>query len=182
MSLTMSLLMDPGDVEKFTAYLEGMITRTQRSQLVGKIMSAFEPVVAQERANIKHSISGALVASLTARSGGASRDRPGTISVFSAPTATTRTLMATWRSDGARKQQQGWRLKTKLSARNRVFYGPMVHQGHRIVKRNAAGQLYDTGKRTEPVPFASEAMEELGEAQSEVAADMILEHIVNGGE
>ena len=167
MSLTLTLLMDPADVEKFTAYLEGMKTRAERGPVMAKLLEAFAPVAAAEQAFLRgggHVISGALVSSLTARAGGVSRDNPGTISVFSAPTATTRMLMKTWRVS-RRKQQREWTLKEKLSARQRVFYGPIVHQGH----GNAS-----------PIPFASSAMDELGEQQAEVASESILELIVNG--
>jgi hypothetical protein len=65
-----------------------------------------------------------------------------------------------------------------MSARQRVFYGPIVQQGHRIVKRNALGQLYDTGQRAKAVPFATQAVDALGETQSEALAEALLTHIL----
>jgi hypothetical protein len=180
MNLTLTLLMDRADVEKFTAYLGAMGRRASRDALLPKLKDAFVPLVQAELANLSgHVVSGALVSSLSARAGAG--DRPGTMSVFSSPTATVKQLQATWGK--GRRQQQGWasRLSAK-GGRRRIFYGPIVHQGHRIVVRGSDGKLRDTGKRIAPVPFASQAVEAMGESQAEAAAGMILDHILNGGE
>ncbi len=178
MPLTLTLLMDPADVEKFTAYLEGMGRRAARAELLPILREAFDPLAQSEREFLSpNSKSGALASSLTARSG--SGDKPGTLSVFAAPTATVKQLQGMW-SKG-RRQQQGWASRLSGKGRRRIFYGPIVHQGHRIVVRGPDGQLRDTGRMTAPVPFASQAVDSLGEQQAQVAADMILDHIVNGG-
>lgn len=178
MPLTLTLLMDPADVEKFTAYLEGMGRRAARAELLPKLKEAFEPLAQSERTFLAgHKVSGALASSLTARAGAG--DFPGTMSVFSAPTATVKKLQGLW--GRGRRQQQGWAAGLAGKGRRRVFYGPIVHQGHWIVVRGKDGQLHDIGRRTTPVPFASQAMDSLGEAQAEVAAELILDHILNGG-
>ena len=178
MPLTLTVLMDPADVEKLTSYLEDMGRRASRAELLPILKKAFDPLAQSERAFLSgHTVSGALASSLTARAG--SGDFPDTMSVFAAPTATVKQLQGFWGK--GRRQQQGWASRLSGKGRRRIFYGPIVHQGHRIVFRGADGQLHDTGRRTAPVPFASQAMEGLGEAQAEVAADLILDHIVNGG-
>jgi hypothetical protein len=53
----------------------------------------------------------------------------------------------------------------------------MVEKGHRIIKRNAQGQLYDTGKMTKPVRFASGSLSEL-ETQGDLASEAILKHVI----
>lgn len=177
MSMTIPILVDQQDVEQFTSFLEGMERRTARQQLVPIMKQYLEPLVEKEKEYLgDHTVSGALSESLAARSGAG--DRANTISVFSAPTATTKQLQATWGAQG-RAQQKGWasRLKPKRG-RRRVFYGPIVHQGHRIVKRNAAGELYDTGDKTAPVPFASQATDALAEQKSEALSEALLRHIL----
>ena len=171
MSLTMHLLVDQEDMDRLAVYMESIGERLKARQEILPILTKyFEPLAAQERSYLEtdtnkagdpHVISGALDASLTARSG--SGDRAGTVSVFSAPTATTKTLMETWRGANGRKQQRGWQLKEKMSARQRVFYGPIVHQGH------GAAKAY---------PFAQQAVDALGETNAEAAAQELLNHIV----
>jgi hypothetical protein len=106
-----------------------------------------------------------------ARSGGG--DKAGTISVFSAPTATSKELQATWGLRG-RKQQRDWAAGiTGKRGKSRVFYGIYVHQGHEIISHGRA-----TGKFTKPVPFAAQAVESLGDSESEAAASEVLKHIM----
>lgn len=175
MPATLTILMDEQDMQRFTAFCDAMGRRTSRAELLPILKEGLEPLVSSEKSTLaSHNKSGALSTSLTARSG--SGDRPGTISVFSAPTATVKQLQATWGS--GRKQQRGWAAGLSGKGRRQVFYGPIVHQGHRIVKRGKDGQLHDTGKRTTPVPFAHQAAESLGESQAEAIAEAILTHIV----
>ena len=176
MAMTLSILMDSGDVQKLTDYLGSMERRAARAELLPILKRHLDPLVASEKSFLgSHTVSGALALSLSARSG--SGDRPGTISVFSASSATNKQLQSTW--GNGRAQQRGWASKLKSKrGRRRVFYGPIVHQGHRIVKRNSAGQLYDTGKMTKPVPFAQQAMDHMGDAQAEMAANEIIDHIL----
>ena len=178
MSLTLSLFISDDEVAKITSFMEGMERRTVREAILPILKEHLEPLVESEKAYLSgHSISGALVASLSARTAGGGRDRPNTMTAFSAPTAMSKTLQGLW-SQG-RAQQQGWAARMKpIRNRRRVFYASIVHQGHRIVKRNAAGELYDTGKRTVAVPFAQQAMDSMGESQGEAAASEIMDHII----
>jgi hypothetical protein len=176
----MELVLDAVDAEAFQEFLDGMGRRIARAELLPKLKDALDPIAAAGRAMID-SKSGALAKGLKARSGGG--DRPGTISVYSKPTATKKQVVAKW--SAGRKQQRGWAAKladSNAKGRVRVFYGNIVHQGHRIVKRRPMGhpqegQLYDTGKRARPVPFAAEPMAAMGEAQSEAAAEAVMRHI-----
>jgi len=180
MSMTLSLQMDTGDVEKFTTYLESMERRASRAELLPILKKAFAPVAEAERDNLaNHTISGALASSLSARAGAG--DWPGTMSVFSAPTATVKQLQTKWGK--GRKQQQGWAAGLKGKGRRRIFYGNIVHHGHIMMVR-APGGGYEVSKThpwVEGIPFATDAMAAEGDAQSEVAAQMILDHIVYGG-
>jgi hypothetical protein len=156
-------------------FMEALGRRVSRAELLPILKSHMGPVVEAERATLSsHSKSGALSASLKQRSG--SGDRPDVISVFSAPTATRKQLKAKWAK--GRAQQRRWAKGIEPGrGRRAVFYAPMLELGHRIVKRNAEGQLYDTGGRAAPVPFASTATGVL-ELQGELAAKAILNHIV----
>lgn len=175
MPLAFSILADPQDIQRLTAFLDGMSKRAIRQALVPILIEGLEPLVDREKEYLApHSKSGALAAGLVARAG--SGDRAGSISVFSAPLATRAQLESTWRGPGARRQQRGWAIKER--GRTRVFYGPIVHQGHRIVKRNAAGELFDTGKVTQPVPFAQQAVDSMGDEQAEATAVKVLEQIM----
>lgn len=180
MTLSLPIIMNEQDVAHFTAFVDGMGRRTSRDQLLPILKKHFEPVVAKEKSYLaKHTRSGALITSLSARSGAG--DRPGVMSVFSAPTATTKQLQRTWGK--GRSQQRVWAAKLKKSrGRRRIFYGPIVHQGHRIVVRNSKGQLIDTGKKTKPIPFALQAMATIGEDNAERAAEEMLDHILGNSE
>ena len=176
MTLSYSVIMDKDDVQRFTAFVDGMGRRASRDELLPILKKHFEPIVAAEKQFLSgHTVSGALSQSLSARTGAG--DKPGTMSVFSAPTSTTKQLKKTWGS--GRSQQRVWASNlSSRKGRRRVFYGPIIHQGHRIVLRNRKGQLYDTGKRTTPVPFAEHAMAASGEKQSELAAGEMMDHIL----
>jgi hypothetical protein len=166
MSPTLYIQMDEEEHEKFTAFLEGLKDRlvgpSARDRLLPVLLKHLEPLVESERAYLEpHNKSGALSASLTARSG--TGDNPGTVSVFSAPTATNTLLEETWGLRG-RLQQRKWAANLKPTrTRKRVFYGPIVHQGH----GNAA-----------PVPFAAQAVEALGDQAAESAAEDIMEAVI----
>ena len=178
MDRTLSIIVDPQDMARVQDWLETMGRRAARSELLPILLRHMTPIVAAEKSALaSHSKSGALAASLTPRAGRG--DWPGVVSVYSSPTATRKVLIKHWST--GRRQQRGWAAKLAGETgrgRRAVFYGAIVHQGHRIVKRNAAGQLYDTGKpRAAPVPFASSAMSSVGETQADAAAEAILTHI-----
>ena len=179
MALALTILPDPHDLERLRDFIDVMSRRVARAELLPIMKSHLEPVAASERAFLSgggHNKSGALSVGLKARAGGG--DRPGTISVFIAPTATKKQLITKWGQ--GRPQQQRWARKLSQSpskGKRAVFYGPIVHQGHRIVKRRADGTLYDTGKRTKPVPFAAAAAEAMGQRQADKMADALLTHI-----
>ena len=172
---TFKILANQSDMEKFRIWLDGMETRMARAEILPIMLSHLVPLVSVEKGILSsHSISGALEGSLMARAGRG--DREGTISVFSKATATTKQLAATW-GHGS-KQQQKWAKKHVLAGkkgRTRVFYDIFVHQGHEVVAHGKA-----TGKFTKPIPFAAQAAESLGDAESEAAANEILQHIVEG--
>ena len=170
---TFQILANQSDMEKFRIWLDGMETRMARSEILPIMLSHLEPLVSAEKGILSsHSISGALEGSLMARAGRG--DREGKISVFSSPTAASKPLQAAW--SRGRKQQRKWaeNLQGKRG-RSRVFYGIFVHQGHEVVAHGKP-----TGKYTKPIPFAAQAAESLGDAESEAAANEILKHIVEG--
>ncbi len=179
MSLSIYVLVDDGDIREFETYFDIVSRRIAREELLPILKDYLRPMVESEKSFLaSHSKSGALEGSLSARSG--SGDRGDTISAFSAPSATNALIQSTWGLRG-RAQQKGWAQRTlKFKGRRKVFYGPIVHQGHRVVKRNAAGELYDTGKKTQPVPFAQQAVDSMGETQAESAADAVLTKIMEG--
>jgi hypothetical protein len=174
MAMTLNVLVDPGDIQKFTTFMESMDRRMARSELLPIMKGEFEPIVEAERGVLEgHSKSGALLQSLKVRSGAG--DRPGTISVFSTPSGTVKQLRRTW--GRGRRQQQGWAAALEGRGRRRVFYALPLHQGHRVVVRNAAGELVDTGRFVDPIPFAQQAVDSLGESVAESMAEAILKHI-----
>ena len=151
-----------------TDFIREMGRRTARAEILPILLRAMAPVVAAERGILgPHSRSGALEMSLKARSGGG--DRPGTISVFTTPTATRRALKMAW--GRGRAKQRKWAAEiTPGRGRIRVFYGPMVESGHRVVR---GGKVVG---RTTPVHFATGAAGVL-DAQTELAEREILAHI-----
>lgn len=173
---TVRIDFDFSEFGQVTAFIADMGRRLARADLVPILKTHFAPMVAMEKSILSgHNKSGALEASLKARTGGG--DRPGTISVFSAPTATKRIVKKAW--SRGRAQQRRWAAGIEPGrGRVSVFYGPFVEKGHRIVRRNASGQLYDTRKRTRPVHFAKGAVEALGDQQAELAAQAVINHIV----
>jgi hypothetical protein len=175
---TFQVLMDPVDVEKFTIWMVGMGKRAARAEILPILLTHLQPLVASEKGFLSgHEISGALSGSLMARSGRG--DREGTISVFSAPMATTKLLQSTWGSGRGRKQQQRWAAGIKgKKGRSRVFYGIFVHQGHDVISH---GKAATSGKtHTDPIPFAQQAADSLGDSEVEAAATEILQHIIGG--
>ena len=176
--LTLSVLLNPGDMDRWTGWLQSIETKMAREEILPILMEHFAPVVAAEKGILSgHSKSGALEASLFARSG--SGDRPGTMSVFSAPTATTKQLATAW--GRGRGQQRRWSAGlVGKKGRRGIFYASMADRGHRVVKRKANGELYDTGKRTQGIGYVSGAMEQTGDVQADAAANAILNHITGG--
>lgn len=171
---TITIELDDVDRENLQNWIEDMGSRCAHAELAPILVEGLEPLAASERAYLApHSKSGALAASLVARSGRG--DRPGTVSAFSAPTAKVKDLATAW--SRGRRQQRRWAAGLSGKGRRKVFYGGIVHQGHAIVKRNAQGQLRIVG-RAEPVPFAQQAVDALGEAAAEATAEAVLEHIV----
>jgi hypothetical protein len=172
---TFQILANQSDMEKFRIWLDGMETRMARSEILPIMLRHLQPLVSAEKGILSsHSISGALEGSLMARAGRG--DYEGKISVFSKATATTKLLQSTWGSRRGRAQQQKWAGGlTGKKGRSRVFYDIFVHQGHEVVAHGKA-----TGKYTKPIPFAAQAAESLGDAESEAAANEILKHIVEG--
>ena len=175
---TFQILANQSDMEKFRIWLDGMETRMARSEILPIMLRHLQPLVSAEKGILSsHSISGALEGSLMARAGRG--DREGTISVFSKATATTKQLAATWGHGSG--QQRKWAQKHVLAGkkgRTRVFYDIFVHQGHDVIVH---GRLATHGKtHTDPIPFAAQAAESLGDAESEAAANEILKHIVKG--
>ena len=174
---TIQILINEEDVRSFDAFINGIATRAEDVDKVRDILKEhLEPLVQSEKTFLSdHTQSGALSSSLSARSGGGRADRPGTISVFSAPTATAGMLRSTWGKHG-RAQQRRWAAGLAARGRAKVFYGEILHRGHNVVKRNKEGQLYVAGKAA-PVPFAQQAVDALGDVQAEAAAEAIMSFI-----
>jgi hypothetical protein len=174
------ILVDPRDMSNFMGFLQRMQDGMGRAEIIPILKEHFEPVVAAEKRNLAdHVKSGALSGSLQARSGGG--DRPGVVSVFSAPTMTRAKLIKAW--SGGRAQQQGWAARMKKRGRRRrVFYDVMVEAGHRQVKR-IDGVLKEIGSPVPGIFFAKKAMMEVGKPQAEAAAEAIMDHImgINNG-
>ena len=184
--LTINVLLDPQDMARFGQYLEGMSKRMQREDIGPILLECLEPIVAREKAILDpHSKSGALEMSITARMGAG--DKPGTVSAFSAASTSSSQIATAWGT--GRAQQRRWSVsmgKRRGRRRSVIFYADWAEGGHRIVTKNSAGQ-----KRTKPNPqggeswsqpihFARDAMDELGDIQAEKAAKMILDHISPG--
>ena len=166
----MTVHIDGGD--ELAALFDLMGKRLARKEILPIMLDAMGPVVAEEKSNLAgHSKSGALEASLKARSGGG--DRPGTISVFSTPTATRAMLRKRWGK--GRAQQRKWAAGSSLigGGRKSVFYARFLEGGHDLVRNG------EKVGHVEPYPFAAPAMPTL-EEQAEIAADLIAQHIVNG--
>ena len=175
---TLSVIYQPEDIQAFTRYLDGMGKRVSGQEIRPILLKHLQPLVALEKANI-HSESGALSASLAARSGGG--DRPNVISVFSSSRMTRAKLIKKW--SGGRKQQRGWAAKMEKKGRaKRVFYDEMVELGHRIVYRDKAGNLVQSSKRprTAPVYFARRAAEQGGEQALDAAETEVMNFIEGG--
>jgi hypothetical protein len=171
-AITTGLTVTIDGAEQFADWLRDMGRRTSRQELLPILKGFMDPAVEEERGLVNDN-SGALSASLKARAG--SGDRPGVVSVFSAPTATRRQLIKKW--GAGRRQQRGWAAQIEPGrGRRAVFYAPFVELGHRMVKRMASGELKVIGTVV-PHPFAAPAMTAL-EAQGDEAADAILKHIM----
>lgn len=178
MPSTISILLDPADIQKFTDFYADMENRLRNRQaMVSILLKHLDPLVVSERSYLSsHDKSGALSLSLRARAG--SGDRPGTISVFSSPTATVKELQSTWGSLRGRTQQKRWLARMSGKGRRLIRYGNIVALGHKIVKRNAAGDLYEVDRRpVDPIPFAQQAVDSIGDAEAEAAANDVLGYI-----
>ena len=181
MSQMITIEFDETDMARVVVYFDAVAHRLEgesaKQELTPILLEALQPLIESEKGFLSgHNKSGALAGSLIGRAGRG--DYPGTVSVYSAPTAKASTLKVAWA--GGRKQQRGWAAKLKPKGLRSVFYGAIVHQGHRIVKRNAAGELYATGGVVDPIPFARQAVESKGDQQMEAAAEAVLDKIVNG--
>lgn len=175
---TFSLLVDPGDLARFEAFCEGIGRRASREELLPILQKHLEPLVEHEKGTLSgHSESGALAGSLRARSG--TGDRPGTMSVFAAATATPSMLRKTWGLHG-RKQQRGWAASLAPRGRRKVFYADFVEKGHRIIHINKFGERSESETPATPVLFAQQAAEALGDTEADAAATEVLEHILGG--
>jgi hypothetical protein len=160
--------------EAILNWYEGMAERAAHAEIAPLLVEALQPLVASERAYLgSHNKSGALSGSLAARSG--SGDRPGTVTAFSSPTATVKDLKAAWGS--GRAQQRRWAKGLSGKGRRKIFYGNIVHQGHKVMRRGADGALHVVGK-ADPVPFAQQAVDALGEQAAEAAAEAITKHVI----
>jgi hypothetical protein len=177
MAFTFSLLVDPGDLARFDAFCEGIGRKASREELLPILKSHLQPLVDREKSILEnHTESGALAQSLSTRSGAG--DRPGTISVFSAATATKATLQKTW--GRGRKSKQAWAQETASRGRRKVFYADWVEKGHRIIHINKFGERSEAEKPATPVLFAQQAADALGDQEAEAAATEILDHILGG--
>jgi hypothetical protein len=165
----LTVTIDGGD--EVRNFIDGMGRRAARAEILPIMLSAMGPVVAVEKGILgPHSKSGALEMSLKARAG--SGDRPDTISVFSAPTATRKALKAAW--GRGRRQQKMWASGIEPGpGRKSVFYGKFVEAGHDLVR---GGKIVG---HAAPVHFAAGAAGSL-EEQAEVAAEKIAAQIVGG--
>jgi hypothetical protein len=177
--MPLTIIIDMGD--ELGAYLRDLGRRAAVAELKPILIEHMAPIVAMEKSILSgHSKSGALGGSLQPRVG--TGDRPGTISVFSAATATKKFIREHW--GRGRRQQQGWAMNAKYQGnkggRKAIFYAPFVEAGHRVVKRNAMGQLADTGGRAQPVHFAKGAMDALGDQQADALRDAVWNHILGG--
>lgn len=171
---TLQVIVDPSDISQFEAYYDAVGKKLAREQMIPILKSFLDPMVASEKAFLAgHTESGALAGSLSARAG--SGDRPGTISVFAAATATTKQLQATWGKSTPQKRGYVARIKKKTGRRS-VFYADFVEKGHRIVKVKH-GTAYVAGQ-AKPVPFASQAVDAMGDEQANAAAEAVLDYIL----
>ena len=162
-------------IDALTGYLAGVSGRAAKMKITPILKEAWAPVVAAEKQGFR-SKSGALAASIKARSG--SGDFPGRFSVFAPARATTKQVAARW-NKGRRQQKQFAAAAIASGKRSyNVFYSGWVESGHRIVKRNKAGVLYDTGHTTKAVHFAQKAVDALGAAAAQKAADDAAKMIV----
>jgi hypothetical protein len=177
MSMAFSISMDESDVRAFTAFVDGMGRRASREALLPILQKHLEPVVEAEKEILSsHIVSGALSQSLSARIDGGRPDRAGSMTAFSIPSAKKDLLSTTW-GVSPRSQHRKWFSRLSTKRRTRIFYGAIVHQGHRIVVRRG-DKLIDTGKKTTAVPFAELAAESKGEQQIQSASIEILERIL----
>lgn len=167
--LRVNIFANPAEIKALTDYLEGMTRKMQREEMIPILKRNFAPIVQAEKANLApHSKSGALEMSIKERAG--QRDYPGKFSVFSSTTATVKQIIRKW--SRGRRQQQGWAAGMKArgaKGRKSIFYGRFVEYGHKV--RGGHG-------KTQAVHFAGQAMDALGDAQADAAAEEILEHIL----
>lgn len=163
MNMTFSILTDEKEIQAFQTYADGLERRALRDELLPIMIAHLKPITDSEKSYLEsggHVISGALVTSLSARSGRG--DWKGKISVFSAPTASTKILRETW-GKSSRSQHRRWAAELDTNKRRRVFYGPIVHQGHGNAK---------------PIPFAQQALDSLGEQKAEELGEALMKHIL----
>ena len=175
---TIGIIFDEGDLARVRQEFAGMKTRAARQEIIPILLEAFQPVVGEEKSILAegHNETGALSASLKARSG--SGDRPGTFSVFSAPLLAKKQLIARWLTGRAQLRAQAARVAGGTWGR-RINYAPYAEAGHRWVRRNAKGQLYQVNRPpAKPIHFAAGAVDAKGDEQAEKAADAIMDHVL----
>lgn len=161
--------------KKLCDWFAAVGSRAGRAVILPIMKAAFQPVVDAERGSIT-SVSGALAGSLSVRSGAG--DRKGRISVFSAPSATTKEAVKVW-SGSSKRQHHGFAARAAEAGRKRyrIFYGRFVEMGHRRVRRNKERQLYVAGSPIPAHPFAGPAMAARGMEAAETAEYDILKHL-----
>lgn len=164
--------------EQLIGWMESMGLRATRTAFLPVMAESFKPVVAAERASSAfEDVSGALRGSLRERSGPG--DRPGVISVYSAPTARGKRdlkgLVQRWSvSPRGQHRMLAARLKSEKFKSFRVFYGDFVEAGHRLVRGEKVIGFVPAHA------FATPAIEAVGSAAADVAAEKMMDIVLGG--
>lgn len=171
----MSLSIQTDGMQAVTDYIETVGRRAARADIIPLMKAPWGSVVSAEKANIQ-SETGALSRSLKARAGGG--DRPGRFSVYTPATATAKQAAQIWgRSSKPQHKQMAARAMESGFARYRIFYGPWVEKGHRLVRRDAHGFKRQIGM-VKPHPFAAPAFDSQAEHAVEQAENAVLDMIL----
>lgn len=175
MIYSIQVMYDQQDIAMLSAYYLSVGRKVARDEIIPILKRHLDPMVAEEKKYLaKHTKSGALISSLVSRSG--SGDRPGTMSVFAAATATPKQLASTWGK--STKQKKGFTSNIrKKKGRRKVFYADFLEKGHRLVRKNSSGVARVVGK-VPAYPFAQQAVDSIGDQQAEAAANEVLDHIL----
>lgn len=166
---------DENEISTISQYYDAVGRKAARSEISPILIEAIKPIVDKAKDILSpHNKSMALTTSLSARTG--SGDRPGTISAFAAPTATTNQLRRTWgsktRSTNQKRQFYRDIKASGKKGRTKIFYADYVHQGHKLVKKGRVVGNVD------PIPFSAQAVEQVGDQQADIAANRILDKIL----